>query len=172
MDPEDMSVSSEGQRTPTIDLSHRPILKPKSRKDGGRSPSPTRRLLTLLEQANPSVRCCQPGSGVEMPPRVVELRTSLMKDLGMKVIPRGLVDRLRAADPDGFDSIPVTAFNDDTNMSAEAIDKLWETVRSIYTEAERCNNHHKDENAWVEVVRSVWKAALGPFSNILEINSI
>lgn len=95
-----------------------------------------------------------------------------MKDLGMKVIPRGLVDRLRAADPDGFDSIPVTAFNDDTNMSAEAIDKLWETVRSIYTEAERCNNHHKDENAWVEVVRSVWKAALGPFSNILEINSI
>lgn len=50
---------------------------------------------------------------------------------------------------------------------------LWKRVHSIYIEAERCQNHHKDENAWVEIVRSVLRAAgLGNPEDMLEINSV
>jgi len=46
-------------------------------------------------------------------------------------------------------------------------------VRDIYLQAERCDNHHKDENVWVEVVRSAFRISnVGYPEDMIEINSV
>src|SRR5439155_4185782 len=74
-------------------IANRPILEPTppSTKRTTRTPSPTRKILTLLEQARPPLKCCQTGSAVgTLPERVVALRRFLAKDLGKGCIPRDL----------------------------------------------------------------------------------
>jgi hypothetical protein len=74
-------------------IANRPILEPTppSTKRTTRTPSPTRKLLTMLEQARPPLKCCQPGNAVgTLPERVVALRRYLAKDLGKSCIPRDL----------------------------------------------------------------------------------
>jgi hypothetical protein len=73
--------------------SRRPILvpKPPSTGKGGpgsRSRSPTRKILTLLERARPSVRYRQPGNAVIQPDQVINLRKSITEDKGLQVISR------------------------------------------------------------------------------------
>ena len=80
---------------PAPSLTRRPILVPKPPffKRGGpgsRSPNPTRKILTLLECARPSVRYRQPGNAVVQPYQVINLRKSVIKDKGLLVIPRAL----------------------------------------------------------------------------------
>jgi hypothetical protein len=54
-----------------------------------------------------------------------------------------------------------------------AAEALWEQIHDLYLMAERCHNHHKDENAWVEVVRAMLKiAGIGSTNAMLEINSV
>lgn len=61
----------------------------------------------------------------------------------------------------------------DTFIATENLDAYWEKVKGVYTEAERCHNSHKDENAWVEIVRAVFRAAgLTSPSSALEVNSV
>jgi hypothetical protein len=51
--------------------------------------------------------------------------------------------------------------------------QLWQHVYAIYTKAERSHNCHKDESAWIDVVRAVLRAAdLESQGSILEINSM
>lgn len=74
-------------------IANRPILEPTppSTKITTRTPSPTRKLLTQLEQARPPLKCCQPGNAVgTLPERVVTLRRFLAKGLGKGCIPRDL----------------------------------------------------------------------------------
>lgn len=53
------------------------------------------------------------------------------------------------------------------------LEDLFRQVGNIYLQAERCNNHHKDENAWVEVVRSMLKISnMGRPEDMIEINSV
>jgi hypothetical protein len=76
-------------------VTNRPVLVPtppstKRSTTGKRSPSPTRKLLTLLSNANPPIRICQPGNAVVQPQYVSGLRRFLMKDVGVLAIPRAL----------------------------------------------------------------------------------
>lgn len=78
---------------------------------------------------------------------------------------------LRAVDPEGFEDIPSHALG--SCESESAAKELWQTIHNVYTEAERCHNHRKDESAWVEVVRSVLKlAGFGHNDGQFEINSM
>lgn len=90
MDDSDTTISvSSSSRI----ITNRPILEPTppSTKRTTRTPSPTRKLLTLLEQARPPLKCCQPGNAVgTLPERVVALRRYLARDLGKGCIPKEL----------------------------------------------------------------------------------
>jgi hypothetical protein len=79
----------------TRSIINRPILVPtppssKRSANGKRSPSPIRKLLTLLENASPQIRIYQPGNAVTQPSYVSEIRRYLMADIGMHVVPRAL----------------------------------------------------------------------------------
>jgi hypothetical protein len=80
--------------------------------------------------------------------------------------------RLRDAAPDEFEDIDDAMFADGFR-SANGLEAYWEKVQGLYNEAERCHNSHKDENAWVEVVRCVFRAAgLNATGSMLEVNSV
>src|SRR4051812_34069290 len=69
------------------DLTERSSFAVPSRgKDGSRSPSPARKLLRLLEEAEPPLRCYQHGT-VELPPPALDLLKSLSRNLWKGVIP-------------------------------------------------------------------------------------
>ncbi|KAK4936013.1 hypothetical protein LTR28_010238 [Elasticomyces elasticus] len=174
------STSQASRRIPILDFADRVILEPtpsSRRSTASRSPSPTRKLLTLLEQARPSVNFSQPDGAVAQPQRVVELRKWLSTDLGVGVIPKALKERLRAADPDGFDDVPSSAYIHNDLMTPVEVDRLWEQTRLIYRDARRCNNRRNDESAWVDVVRTVLRtpgAGVGadPMLEMFEIESM
>ena len=64
-------------------------------------------------------------------------------------------------------------FDPTVTVSTPDVGELLKQVRDVYLQAERCNNHHKDENAWVEVVRSVLKISnMGRPDDMIEINSV
>lgn len=91
------STSSVSQTS--LALNKRPVLIPSSpskrQSAGRRSPSPTRKLLTLLATARPPVRVCQPGSEVGQTPQLVtDLRRFLSHNNGMHVIPEALKVRM------------------------------------------------------------------------------
>ena len=80
---------------------------------------------------------------------------------------------IRAADPDGFENIPEIMFNDSETTLTPELQNLWKQASSVCLEAERCQSHYKDENAWIDVVRSVLKlAGIGNSTDMLEINSV
>lgn len=122
-------------------LIHRPVLSPtppstRRGAKGSRSLSPIRKSMSLLERATPFIRFCQPGKAVTQPHEVVTLRRFLVSDLGMRIIPYAfevsvvlfpsnllcangrrllmikLQAYLRAADPEGFEDIPRTMFDE------------------------------------------------------------
>jgi hypothetical protein len=85
-------VSSSSQHA---SFARRPILTPtppstKRAARASRSPSPTRKILALLERATPPIRLCQPGNAIIQPKEIADLRRLLMKDRGIRVIPRAL----------------------------------------------------------------------------------
>lgn len=43
-------------------------------------------------------------------------------------------------------------------LSPEELERLWGKVQTVYNQAKDCFNEHKDENAWIEVVKMVWRA--------------
>lgn len=61
-------------------------------------------------------------------------------------------DHLRRTDPDGFEYIPENIFDEDAKVMTKELEDMWQQINSVYVEAERCQKHHKDENAWVKVV--------------------
>jgi len=69
---------------------HRPILHPTPPSTRQRSPSPTRKVLSQLKLATPSLRVCQPDVRLEQPPAVRRLRRMLIMRLSSEVIPHGL----------------------------------------------------------------------------------
>jgi hypothetical protein len=80
---------------------------------------------------------------------------------------------LRKADPDGFDSTPQHVFDDTIVDSTGELEELWEGIQDVYLEAERCHNLHKDENAWLEVVRAMLKiSGMGTIKDMLEVISV
>lgn len=91
------STSSVSQTS--LALNKRPVLIPSSpskrQSAGKRSPSPTRKLLTLLATARPPIRVCQPGSEVGQTPQLVtDLRRFISHNNGMHVIPEALKVRM------------------------------------------------------------------------------
>lgn len=80
--------------------------------------------------------------------------------------------RLRELAQDEFEDMDDTMFGDNFHTT-ESLHTYWEKIQSVHIEAERCYNSHKDENAWVEVARSVFGAAgLVTSSSVLEISSM
>lgn len=64
-------------------------------------------------------------------------------------------------------------FYDDHGYTAEELDSLWQDIKEIYHEANACSNLLKDENAWVQVVRSVLRlSGMHALSRDLELNSV
>ena len=64
-------------------------------------------------------------------------------------------------------------FDHEARIETEELKHTWVQIHEIYLEAERCHNHHKDENAWVEVVRQVLRmAGMGRVNAMIEINSV
>jgi hypothetical protein len=101
-DSENGSIAtSRSTATVSTSISYRPTLVPtlpstKRSTKGSRSPSPTRKLLALLERGSPPIRICQLGNAGELPEEVVKLRRALMKDKGLRIIPRALQVRIIA----------------------------------------------------------------------------
>jgi hypothetical protein len=60
------------------------------RNPGRRSSNPTRKLFTLLSKVNSLIKICQPGNTVVQPQHVTDLRKSLIRDTGVRVILRVL----------------------------------------------------------------------------------
>lgn len=64
-------------------------------------------------------------------------------------------------------------FYDHHGHKSGELDSLWNDIQDIYYEANACSNQLKDENAWVEVVRSVLRlAGMHTLSKDLELNSV
>ncbi|KAI6712294.1 hypothetical protein JHW43_005151 [Diplocarpon mali] len=138
----------------------RPILvpRPPSLK---RSLSPTRprNVLTQLHHASPPLRVCQPDSQLAMPPAAADLKRMLIRTTSSKIIPRGLLEKLRAQNPDELEAQLDRLEDPGAERSPLQLEMLWQAVDRIYEEASRCFNQHLDESAWVAVVRMVLDAA-------------
>lgn len=64
-------------------------------------------------------------------------------------------------------------FHDHHGQTTKELDSLWDDIQEVYYEANACSNLFKDENAWVEVVRSVLRlAGMHTLSKDLELNSV
>jgi hypothetical protein len=80
---------------------------------------------------------------------------------------------LQAADPDGYEDIPRTVFDESRTDMTPDLEDRWKQIEAIHSEAERCQHYQKDENAWTEVVRLVLKAAgVAAPMDMLEINNV
>ncbi|KAF8855803.1 hypothetical protein BDZ45DRAFT_727874 [Acephala macrosclerotiorum] len=165
--------------TSATSFQNRPILYPTPPSTRQRSPSPTRKVLSQLKLATPSLRVCQPDVRLEQPPAVRRLRSILIAKLSSEVIPYSLETRLRAADPDQFEGSQAFGalshlFEDATTVRpASYTDALWQTTDKIYNEARRCYDNHLDESAWMKVVNNVLESAeLGQDSSMLRVHSI
>ena len=81
-------------------------------------------------------------------------------------------DRIQLASSNEYSDLSEDVFGDDDNGIPD-LDRYWGAVDRIYVEAERCQNRHKDENAWVAVVRAVLDM-MEEYSHdrMLEVNSM
>ncbi|KIX01923.1 uncharacterized protein Z518_07862 [Rhinocladiella mackenziei CBS 650.93] len=143
-------------------LVYQPILTPtppstQHGMTGSRSPGLIRKAMGLLERATPSIRFCLPEKAVIQPFEVVTLRRFLVRDLGIRVIPSAFEAYLQAADPFGFEDIPRTMFDECQPGVTQELENRWKQIEYTYSEAVRCQNYHKDENARTEVVRLVFQ---------------
>ncbi len=93
----DTASNASGETTRTrattasaTSFQNRPILYPTPPSTRQRSPSPTRKVLSQLKLATPSLRVCQPDVRLEQPPAVRRLRRRLMAKLSSEVIPHSL----------------------------------------------------------------------------------
>jgi hypothetical protein len=58
-------------------------------------------------------------------------------------------------------------------MPPDEQERLWTQVHSVYIKAQRCGNDCRDENEWIQVVRSVLEVAgIGSITDMLEIVSV
>jgi hypothetical protein len=80
---------------------------------------------------------------------------------------------LQAADPEGFEDLPRSMFDESETEMSQDLENRSKQIENIYSEAERCQKYHKDENAWNEVVRLVLRAAgVDAPTDMLEINNV
>lgn len=68
---------------------------------------------------------------------------------------------------------------DDLTLSPAELERLCGKVQTVHNQAKDCYNVHKDESAWVEVVKTVWRAAtldsewdVAATRSMLELNSM
>lgn len=87
-------TKSKATATSATSFQNRPILYPTPPSIRQRSSSPTRKVLSQLKLATPSLRVYQPDVRLEQPPAVRQLRSMLIKKLSSNVIPRSLETRL------------------------------------------------------------------------------
>jgi hypothetical protein len=80
--------------------------------------------------------------------------------------------RLRIIAPDEAIVLNEAMFYDYYHTTEE-LDPFWADIRNICYEANACSNLLKDENAWIQVVRSVLRLAdMHALSTDLELNSV
>ncbi|KAH6661864.1 hypothetical protein B0J14DRAFT_663144 [Halenospora varia] len=157
-------------------ISNRPILeaKPPSRRSS-RSTSPIRSTVALLRSAAPPIDICQPGPAAAASPgeAVNKLKGFLLDGYDKAFIPRQLEARLRKIAPDEAIVLHEAMFHDHHGYTTEELDSLWEDIQDVCYEANACSNLLKDENAWVQVVRSVLRlGGMHALSKDLELNSV
>jgi hypothetical protein len=79
---------------------------------------------------------------------------------------------LERVDP-AFSQIPEAAFDSGSAELTPDIMRFWEEVREIYRDAWLCEEHQKDENAWVQVAWALFKLAIKESrADLLEVNSM
>jgi len=93
----DTASNASGETTRTgattasaTSFQNRPILHPTPPSTRQLSPSPTRKVLSQLKLATPSLRVCQPDVRLEQPPSVRRLGSMLITRLSSEVIPYSL----------------------------------------------------------------------------------
>lgn len=86
----DASGGTSRTRSTTTSFPKRPILHPTPPSSRQRSTSPTRKVLSQLKLATPSLRVCQPDVRLEQSPAVRQLRSMLINKLSAEVIPYSL----------------------------------------------------------------------------------
>jgi hypothetical protein len=81
--------------------------------------------------------------------------------------------------PQGFALINDDLWYDNVALGSEDLERLWGKVQTVHDLAKHCFNEHKDESAWVEVVKTVWRAVsvhsewdLATSRGMLELNSM
>jgi hypothetical protein len=156
-------------------LSNRPVLSPVPQSlRNSRSGSPTRKSIMSLRFATPPVYICQPGPSARAQPSeaVARLKEYLLDGYDKAFIPKefevrlSLVvlcpmltltrqSRLRAIM--GVEAVVLheAMFYVHHGYTAEELEARWKSVEEIYNDASACANGLQDENAWVEIVRSV-----------------
>ncbi|KAE8153589.1 hypothetical protein BDV25DRAFT_21724 [Aspergillus avenaceus] len=112
-----------------------------------RQRSPARDLLNELPLSSPPIHCFRPKS-IPLPKPVLSLRQRLGRNLGVKLIPIQLKDKIAAEAPEEALEIPDTAFDDTINYTSDQLDILWQDMSEIYHEAAECEEYGQDENAW------------------------
>lgn len=81
--------------------------------------------------------------------------------------------RLRETDPDAFDDLPSTVFDESQIENTTDIEHLWPDVKRIHDSAKRCLDRRKDESAWTRICWDVLDVALREAgSKWLEVNSV
>ena len=173
-------------------ISNKPILeaKPPSRRSS-RSTSPIRSTLALLRSAAPPIEICQPGPAAATSPgeAVNKLKGFLLHGYDKAFIPRQVEVSAFAEfpisiltpsyrphckiAPDEAIILHEAMFHDHHGYTTKELDSLWEDIQDVCYEANACSNLLKDENAWVQVVRSVLRlAGMHALSKDLELNSV
>lgn len=72
-----------------------------------------------------------------------------------------------------FDDIDKSCFDTGCKIPTVELDSLWASVKDIHKAAETCQRYQKDENAWVQVVRTVLDTVkLHSNLDMLEVNSM
>lgn len=80
---------------------------------------------------------------------------------------------MRDIAPDEVVGLNETMFHDDHGYTTKELDILWGRVKEIYHEANSCSNLLKDENAWIQSARSVFRMGdKHALSRDLELNSV
>ena len=82
-------------------------------------------------------------------------------------------DFLRDIDPDGFECIPKSMFDDSESILTPELEMLWHDVSQVYTQAERCHKKQKDEQAWTEVVRRMLSSSgMGNLNDMIDLDNV
>lgn len=131
---------------------------------------PPRRVLQLLESANPGIpRRLHRDSA--RPSLFLEVRAALSTNIGVGVIPSSLRKTIVEHHTEDPLTTPEYVYSDEKTTAHRRSSRLWETVLDLWSHAHRCANPTGDENTWCRLVDHILSVSVSS-STLLRINSV